>query len=678
MTPGPRPFASMQCEMPCVDVSRLATTLETISLKLKARGVDFDKPCGRSADNASCCWTTSHLQAMNEAMRVASMHIFEHAPGMLTLSSVQGVYPECQKIESTLFESAAIVYTLLKEHRCLTRLYLGDTAALFFYYPMMLSKALQENKWLQEVQANLCERNTVRDRTHAFEALSSALAKLSARLDVLAINRLVPAVESGVIQAARRGTLRHLIVSNGVSGKVGRRLYRAVGCSSSLRVLEIGRDLKMPPFDAAMLSDALRRNETLRKLTVEWVVTKDALGTLLESLKDNASLEELSLSCFYEPGHKLSEGLMALHSNRVLKCLKLVEVGLDDESALIIADVLRKNGVLQDVCLATNGITDRGALALAMALRENSTLKRLDISECTFSHKALSAFIESLSSNTIVEHVQLGAVNVPKAWTPSSLLTADICARLDVTWNTRCLEDWAASLRQGRHHFPRLSIGWTSRARSSAVESWFDAAQSSGVSITELVINPGGRAARHWSDATVSFLETTSSLKKLTLDTDGFSCSFVTAVIQGLARNTTVSEAEFHLCLHKSHDVKALRKLMRTNRTLHRLAFNDHNLRDRDVQSLASALEDNFVLVSFDTDNSTGISMYPIVSILNRNKYLLNRAVEHVLKSSMEEESIQALRLLSTTDSLLNAVAEVSGKGHEECRVLVQESVSHL
>lgn len=313
MTPGPRPFGGMQCEMPCVDVGQLATTLETISQKLKARGVDFDKPCGRSADNASRCWTTSHLHAMNEAMRVASMHIFEHAPGMLTLSSVQGVYPECQKIESTLLESAAIVYTLLKEHRCLTRLYLGDTAVLFFYYPMMLSKALQQNEWLQEVRANLCERKSFRDRTHAFETLSSALAKLSARLDVLAINRLVPAVESDVIQAARRGTLRHLVLSNGVSGKVARRLYRAVGCSS-LRVLELGRDLKMPPFDAAMLSDALRRTETLRKLTVEWVLTKDALGTLLESLKDNASLEELSLSCFYEPGHKLSEGLTALHS----------------------------------------------------------------------------------------------------------------------------------------------------------------------------------------------------------------------------------------------------------------------------------------------------------------------------------------------------------------------------
>lgn len=677
MTPGPRPFGGMQCEMPCVDVGRLATRLETISQKLKARGVDFDKPCGRSADNASRCWTTSHLHAMNEAMRVASMHIFEHAPGMLTLSSVQGVYAECQKIESTLLESAAIVYTLLKEHRCLTRLYLGDTAVLFFYYPMMLCKALQQNEWLQEVRANLCERKSFRDRTHAFETLSSALAKLSARLDVLAINRLVPAVESDVIQAARRGTLRHLVLSNGVSGKVARRLYRAVGCSS-LRVLELGRDLKMPPFDAAMLSDALRRTETLRKLTVEWVLTKDALGTLLESLKDNASLEELSLSCFYEPRHNLSEGLTALHSNRVLRCLKLVEVGLNDESALIVADVLRKNGVLQDVCLATNGITDRGAFALAMALRENSTLKRLDISECAFSHRALSGFIESLSSNITVEHVRLGDVRVPKAWTPSPLLTADICARLDVTWNTRCLEDWAASLRQGRHHFPRLSIGWTSRAKSSGVESWFDAAQSSGVSITELVINPAGRAAQCWSDATVSFLETTSSLKKLTVDTDGFTCSYVTAVIRGLARNTTVSEAEFHLCLHKSQDFKALRKLMRTNRTLHRLAFSDHDLRDGDVQSLASALKDNFVLCSFDTDNTSGISLYPIVSILDRNKYLLNRAVEYVLKSSTEEESVRALRLLSTTDSLLDAVAEVSGKGREECRVLVQESVSHL
>ncbi|KAH7976171.1 uncharacterized protein LOC119407036 isoform X2 [Rhipicephalus sanguineus] len=673
------PFGDIQLDMPCVDVGRLASKIESVSLKFKVRGADLDSPCCKSVDSASRCWLTWHLPAVNEVMRVASMHVFEHAPGKLALSSAPDVDLNHRNIECKLLESATLVCALLKEHRCLTRLDVGDTSVLFLHFPAMLCKALQQNKGLKEVRVHVDDDMGVWRRTQSLAILCSTVAKLSPRLDVLDINELLPTVESAgrVAEALRRGRLQRLVISNGVSSKIAGTLFRAVA-SSSLRVLEIGGDMKLPPSSVAILSQALKRNETLRKLSIEWA--NNATGTLLKSLKDNASLEELTLmySCD-EPNDNLRKGLKELRSNRSLKCLKLLQVSLFDDSAIIIAGILRDNDELREVCLPENGISDNGARELAKALQYNSTLKRLDISKCSLSHEALSSFVESLSLNTTVECVRLGDIHIPETWTPSTPLTANVCARLDVAWNSRGLEDWASSLRQGvGRRFPRVCVGWTKLAKSSAAVHWFDAARTTDVSFTELVINCPGRIARECGDAAVSFLEATSSLKKLTVDIADRSYSYVTAIIRGLARNTSVSEARFCQGLHISQDVKALRELMRTNRTLYRLAFSAHFLQERDIRTLGRALEDNFVLLSFDFKYPPDVGMYPILSILDRNRYILNRAVECVLNSSVEEESIKALRMLSNADSLLDAVADVSGKGREECRILVQGSVRRL
>ncbi|KAH7975112.1 hypothetical protein HPB49_023749 [Dermacentor silvarum] len=680
MASGPSDLNGIQVEIPCVDFGRLSARIESISLKFKACGVDLDKPCSKIADNASRCWITGHLPALNEAMRDAAMHLFERAPGKLALSSVPDANLDHQNPESTLLESVTLVYSLLKEHRCITRLDVGNTAVLFCYFPVLLCKALPQNKGLEQVRVHPDDVRGVWRDTRALTILSSALAKLSPGLDVLEVNELMPTVESvgGVAEAVRKGSLRHLVIKNGTSSKIGSRLFRAVRYSSSLSVLEIGGTKKLALSSAVILSDALKRNKTLRKLSIEWLA-KDAVGTLLKSLKENTTLEELSLVYSYdEPNSILWEGFEAARVNRVLKCLKLVGVNLINSCALTIADILRENDALQEVCLSENSITDLGASALAKALQQNSTLKRLDISECTLSCDALSSFVESLSLNTTVECVRLGAVDVPETWTPSSPLTANHCARLDVTWNASGLEDWAASLRQGEHHFSRLCVGWTGDANSSGVIHWFAAVSASGVFLTELVINCPAAVAQECSEAVVSFLETTRSLKKLSVDLADHSYSYVAAIVRGLVRNKSVSEAKFRQSYLIDRVAKALQELLRTNRTLQRLAFKAYLNRGHAVQSLARALEDNFVLMSFDFDDPPLVSLYPILSILNRNQSFLNRAVDCVLNSSAEDDSIRALRLLCESESLLDAVVEVSGKGRDECRSLVQESVRRL
>ncbi|KAH7976177.1 hypothetical protein HPB52_009487 [Rhipicephalus sanguineus] len=452
------------------------------------------------------------------------MHVFEHAPGKFALGTFPDVYTEYEKSESTLLESVTLVYWLLREHRCVTRLDLGDAAVLFCNFPALLCTALRQNKGLEEV------------RLHP----KDVRGKLSLALDALDINELTPTIVS--------------------------------------------------------------------------------LGGIAEA-----------------------------------------------------------NDVLREVSLSDNSIGDLGAGALAKALLKNSTLKRLDISECMCSYDGLSSFLKSLSLNTTVECIRLGDIDVPESWSPSSPLDASVCARLDVTWNTRGLQDWASSLRQGgEHHFPRLCVGWTKDTASSGIVEWFDAVRAIGASITELVISCPEGVGQECGDAAASFLETTCSLKKLTVNVKDRCCSFVNAIIRGLARNKSVSEAKFLECYLIDQLTKALQDLMRTNRTLHRLEFKAVYLKERAVRSLARALEDNFVLLTFDLEYTPDVGMHLIFSVLDRNRSLLSRAVECVLNASAEEESIRALQLLSLTDSLIDAVVEVSGKDREECRILVQESVRRL
>lgn len=679
MASRPSFLNDIETEMPCVDPGRLASSIESIHVKFSACGIELGRPCCKITDTANHCWITWHLPALNEALRVTSMHIFEHVPGKFTLGSFPELHTEYDRPESNLLESVTLVYWLLKEHRCVTRLHLGEAALFFCCFSALLCKVLQRNKGLEQVRFRSNDVRGVWRETRSMNALCSTLGKLSPALDVLDINALAPTEVSlgGIAKAVRRGRLHRLRIWHGGSTKFARGLFRAVGYSSCLCELEVEGTKRLPLPNAAILSKALCRNKTLRKLSIQWL-EKDAIGTLMTSLKSNTTLEELTFTYSYdEPNLILWEGFEALRANRSLKSIKLVGVGLINSCALIMADILKDNNVLEEVSLSDNSISDLGASALAKALQLNSTLKRLDISKCMPTYDALSSFVNALSFNNTVECVRLSDVEVPEDWAPSSALTADICARLDVSWNTRGLEDWAKSIRQGQH-FPRVCIGWTPDTKASAIVEWFDAMRGGEVWITELIINCPGGVAQDCGEAVASFLENTRTLKKLTVDLDDRSYIFVAAIIRSLTRNKSVTEARFQDYYIIDHLSKALQDLMRTNRTLNLLTFKTLYLKERAVRSLARALEENFVLLTFELEFTPDVSMYPIYHLLDRNQSLLCRAVERVLGSSAEEESIRALRLLSTTDSLLDAVVAASGKQREECRRLVEESVRRL
>ncbi|XP_077497068.1 uncharacterized protein LOC144107774 [Amblyomma americanum] len=672
-------LGGVESDIPSLDPARIAAKVKALVSTFQDHGADLNEPCGNTA-NLTKCWIAWHLPNLNKVLCTASMQVIEHAPGAFTLSSFSDEYVDCESSEATYLDSAILAYWLLKCHHCIKRLDLADSAILFSFFPILLCKALRANKGLEDIRIDPDNACGAWSGMQGPSALASTLARLSVGLKSLNIQQIMTAnvTLQGIESTIRRGTMRHLTIWNGMSRRTASKMFHAVGNSSCLSELQIGGTEMFTPSNAVLLAEALKRNKTLQKLSLDWM-RADVVGIILASLKHNSTLEELSLFHSHDELHStLWDGLQALCINTRLKCLKIINASLRNSCAMVIADVLQRNSTLQELGLSMNTLGDLGARALAKALRQNSSLKRLDISECRLTEGAVSSFVESLALNNTIERVCLGNMEVSEEWAPTLPLTANVCARLEVTWNTRGLEQWAACMSQDDQSCSHLSVAWTAETNPDGVVKWFSAARVSCTSLTELVICCPGTVPAECAKAFVYLLEATNSLKKLTVETVDHSYNVVTETIRGLACNKTVREAEFHQYLHTDQDVKALHQLLSTNRTLHRLKFRSYNLSKKALVSLAHALEDNFVFLSLDFEYSPALKTYPVLCALNRNQSLLNRAVECVLNSSVDDESMQALRLLSTTDSLLDAVAAVSGKPYEECRCLVQDAERRL
>lgn len=663
-----------------LDSTRLLLMAENLLGKLKSRGVDLQAPCSDTLGKTKC-WLRWHLPALNDVLWKVCMQVVEHAPGVFTLGSVQGTDVDAVRTDASFLDGGLLLYWLLKHHSCIKRLLLVATAVPLWHFPSLLGRALHASRGIVEVAGLPIDMTESWREMRQCRVLACTLGKLSPGFSCLDLTslKLDHIAAECIADGIKRSNLRRLYLCGEMSASVTRKLLSAVSSCQSLTSLELTGFKQFSRSCAVVLAAALKRNRTLRRLFVKFV-EDDVVGIILTSLKHNKALQELSLDYSLDfTRTTMWDGLQALRDNRVLKRLKLTDAYFSNSCAMVIAEVLRHNNALEELSLSSNQISDLGARALAKTLQESSSLRRLDISKCRLTAGVVSKFVEAISRNSAVECVELGNVDIPEEWTPTVPLTADVFARLHVSWNGRTLEEWAACLRHEGHRFPRPCLGWNKDANCSGIVQWFSAACVSSASLVELVIECPRLVGADCTEAVVSFLETTHTLKKLIVRP--FECNYVfsTAVIKGLARNKTVCEAEFDQTLRAHLDVKAIEALLLANGTLHRLKFRDDSLPSKAPTLLARALEKNFVFLTLEFEHHYARNdMYPIVSVLNRNRSLLNRAVECVLDAARDEQSVRALRLLSATESLLDAVTNVSGKSREECRCLVLEAVRRL
>ncbi|KAK8788337.1 hypothetical protein V5799_021890 [Amblyomma americanum] len=165
-------LGSIEKEIQCLDCTRIASKVKSLSAAFSDCGVELNTPCG-STGNRTTCWIAWHLPDLNKVLCTVSVQVVEHTPGAFTMNCVSS---DDTDYDSFYLESAILVYWLLRCHRCIKRLELAGTVVFLTNFPMLFCKALRVNKGLEQVLIDTTQMWDVWHGMHVSSVLASTLA----------------------------------------------------------------------------------------------------------------------------------------------------------------------------------------------------------------------------------------------------------------------------------------------------------------------------------------------------------------------------------------------------------------------------------------------------------------------------------------------------------------------
>ncbi|KAL1419852.1 hypothetical protein MTO96_004757 [Rhipicephalus appendiculatus] len=453
----------------------------------------------------------------------------------------------------------------------------------------------------------------------------------------------------------------------------------------------------------AVVAEALRRGSTVAclKLGLRGVAERtQALAVLTSALGSMVSLEVLDI-CGVTLNYASVDGVVAalkngrlarisprdaalgdfpvpvesiykFTENRHLRVLKLTRLELGDAAAMAFAELLRDNATLEEVDFSGSCVGTFGAHALAEVLSINRSLKTLSLEQSKLTEQSVEMFARALSLNDCVERVSLGIVPLPEQWcVPAEICDLNkLCGRLEVTWNTWCLERTSVCLPTAHPRERRIKLCWTRQATIASVRTFF-AAASSLCFLNEVVVGNIHSDERGFAEAIAGLLVSTNTLKKLEIRELIGTNSVVVAILNALARNSTVCSASFSCSLGAAEVVNALKAALNTNVTLHCVKF--RGLYVRNMARFVHGIRGNNVLTEFSFEcvpNKEDVQ--DLWRLLWRNRCILSRAVKHAQGISVDEE---AFSVLAGRDSLICALVKATGKTSSECNDIVSRMV---
>lgn len=177
---------------------------------------------------------------------------------------------------------------------------------------------------------------------------------------------------------------------------------------------------------------------------------------------------------------------------------------------------------------------------------------------------------------------------------------------------------------------------------------------------------------RGFAEAIAGLLLSTKTLKKLEIRELIGTDSVLVAILNALARNSTVCSAYFSCSLGAVEVVSALKAALNTNVTLHCIKF--RSLYMRNMARFVHGIRGNNVLTDFSFDcvpNKEDVR--DMWRLLWRNRCMLSRAVKHAQGISADEEAFSGL---AGRDSLICALVKATGKTSSECNDIVSRMVN--
>jgi Ran GTPase-activating protein (RanGAP) involved in mRNA processing and transport len=186
-------------------------------------------------------------------------------------------------------------------------------------------------------------------------------------------------------------------------------LYR----STSIKVLDISRNMLDDMESAEILRDILRRNKSIITLNLSrnaFGYTTGAVDCIAEGLGDKSTLLEINLlRCALGDGNVsiLAQNLGS--RNTTLQKLKLGMNSITSTGVGVLLDTMEHGCHITDLDLENNRFGNVGASLVARALANNElpNLTRLSLSECWIGDDGFVALMSALEQNTSLLHLDM-------------------------------------------------------------------------------------------------------------------------------------------------------------------------------------------------------------------------------------------------------------------------------
>ncbi|XP_077545418.1 uncharacterized protein LOC144158417 isoform X2 [Haemaphysalis longicornis] len=439
--------------------------------------------------------------------------------------------------------------------------------------------------------------------------------------------------------------------------------------------LEYGDKLSVE--EGRILRHILVTNPSVKKLTI-WEVSLSVFRTVFEDLEEPLSLEELVVLNIDFEGQNFCLRLSGIFRNLCVLDLRggsqPSRNTSDDGGGLAssIADLLRDNTTLQELSLWCDELGDAGCSVLAKALTTNDTLKKLHIVDETLTSKTVVAFAETLVVNSALEKVDIFEVDMSEG-DVSFLFEEDKYAntfkRLYILWRQKFLPQLTMLLREDRH-CSDVSVDVTESVHADVLQDFLDAVAKSKT-VRMLHFYPSGKTFDALADGLVSVLSRTTTITQIQnlmqAEEDG---KALVKVLSALKDNNTVTDFMMMVEILSPEICRSLSEVLATNKTLSSVSICEYyGILPEQLRVILEGLRCNYtvthLMVAWDPDDVEGVA--EMEELLERNRGLLNKAAQFVKEGgdATDVEGADALKKVRSSPRLVEKLQEVTGKGKE-------------
>ncbi|XP_036611571.1 leucine-rich repeat-containing protein 34 [Trichosurus vulpecula] len=210
----------------------------------------------------------------------------------------------------------------------------------------------------------------------------------------------------------RNQTLKHLrLTGNKIDNKGGMFFATMLQINSSLEKLDLGDcDLGMQSLIA--IATVLTKNQSIKGINLNRPILKseeeESTTHVSHMLQINSTLIELHMCKHGIKNFGMQQLCEALYTNTALRYLDVSCNRITRDAMIYLGELLKRNNVLEVIDLSSNRIEDEGSMYVTEALAfYNTSLKALSIVSNNITGKGLTAFSDSMKTNTTLTNIYI-------------------------------------------------------------------------------------------------------------------------------------------------------------------------------------------------------------------------------------------------------------------------------